>query len=251
MAVTGYKASGTQANADRDGKKLWSNPANAGASDNSRASVWDLVALDYSDWLRLTNFGFAIGDVPAGSSIDGIEVQIERRANTDVDIRDSAIYLRNGAAAQAGDNKADVGTDWPVADAYATYGGAADTWNAGLTAADIIDADFGIDISAQNQHATNARNAQIDYVQIRIYYTLAASTTTSTSSSTSTSTSSSTSTSLSTTSSSTSTTSSSTTSTSVTLSSTSTTSTSTTTTVRPWFWRPYRGVLRRRLRSRI
>ena len=79
---------------------------------------------------------------------------------------------------------------------------------------------------------------------------LSTSSSTSTSISTSTTSTSTTSTSLSTTSSSTSSTSLSTTSSSTSTTSTSTTSTSTTTTIRPQFWRTYKGILRRRLRTR-
>ena len=170
MAVTSYKSSGTQANADRDSKAAWSNPSYASGLDDNRA-IADVAKSTYSDWLRLTNFGFTGSDVPSGATIDGIEVVIQRQSENEDNVSDSAIYLRNGSAAQAGDNKA-TATGWPTTDTDATYGGAADDWNASLTQADVIDTDFGIDISADNDNAISAREARVDDVKIRIYYTV-------------------------------------------------------------------------------
>jgi len=82
-------------------------------------------------------------------------------------ITDSALYLRK-TSGQIGDNKASGGY-WPTSDAYATYGGAADTWNAGLVDTDIKSTDFGIDLSAYDGQETIT--AYVDHIQIRIYYT--------------------------------------------------------------------------------
>ena len=53
------------------GTVAWSNTAFAMSSDNSYATVADAT----SNYLTLTNFGFAI---PGGSTIDGIEISIEK-----------------------------------------------------------------------------------------------------------------------------------------------------------------------------
>jgi len=173
MAVTAYKSSGTQANVDRDAEAAWANPTNAATSDDTRAIV-NVAKTTYSDWLRLTNFGFTSGDVPSGATIDGIEVSVERQSADVLDVTDSAIYLRDSAASQQGDNKAS-GTGWSSGgDEIVVYGGAADTWNALLDQADIVSSNFGIDISAGNSGSTN-REARIDHVKIRVYYTEAAS----------------------------------------------------------------------------
>lgn len=170
MAVTAYKSSGTQENVDRSSKVAWSNPSYASGDDESRA-ICDVGKNTYSDWLRLTNFGFTSGDVPSGATINGIEVNVNRQSEASGNISDSAIYLRNGAAAQVGDNKAS-GTGWQTNnDEDFVYGGATDTWNANLTQADIVDADFGIDISADNDNFISAMEARVDDVKIRIYYT--------------------------------------------------------------------------------
>lgn len=171
MAVTGYKSPGTCTSEDRDGKAAWSNPSYASASEDDRA-ISDVGASTYSDWLRCVNFGFTTGDIPEGATITGIELSIERQAETAVNTYDSAIYLRTSAGQGTSDNKA-VADLWPTADASATYGGDADTWNTGYDDSDIRDSTFGVDISIANNHGTQAREARIDHVQIRVYYTVA------------------------------------------------------------------------------
>jgi hypothetical protein len=167
MAVTDYKSPGTITNEDRSAED-WNNPEYAASSNDSRA-ISDVQNTAFSDWLRCVNFGFATGDVPEGATIDGIEVAIERHAETDNDIIDSAIYLRTSAG-QSGDNKAAAGY-WPETDAIATYGASDDDWNAGYDDDDIRDATFGVDISAFNDQPSQQREARIDHVQIRVYYT--------------------------------------------------------------------------------
>jgi len=171
MSVTSYKSSGTQASVDRGILKAgWSNPSYASGDDGSRA-ICDVGKGTYGKWLRLTNFGFTSSDVPSGATIDGIEVSVNRQSEDSTKISDNAVYLRNGSAAQAGDNKASA-TGWQTnSDEDFVYGGAEDDWNAGLVQTDIVDIDFGIDISADNSDIGATHEAQVDDVKIRIYYT--------------------------------------------------------------------------------
>ena len=171
MATTALKSPGTITNEDRDTKVAWVDPTNA-ASSNDADAVCDVDKSTYGDWLRCVNFGFTTGDIPADSTINGIEVLIEREGEgaASTNIVDSYIVLRNSSG-QVGDNKADAVTTWPVNDATATYGAVDDAWGAGITAAEAILSTFGVDISIANQHATQARHGDIDHVQIRITYT--------------------------------------------------------------------------------
>jgi hypothetical protein len=171
MNVTAWKSPGTCASVANNGGGAWSNPDNAKVSDDSRASVAPASEAGTA-WLRCTNFGFTTDDIPAGAVVAGIEVEIERCCNYD-DARyafDYAIYLRK-TSGQVGDNKAkDSSQHWPLvaSEAYGAYGGSADDWNANLTSADIRNADFGIDISADGEGAETT--GYIDHVRIRIYY---------------------------------------------------------------------------------
>jgi len=168
MSVTDWKPAGTTANVDRDGKPAW------GTTDNVRTDDDDfsIVVLDkgptYSDWLRLTNF-FTTSDIPAGATINGIEVQYKRLASAADWVNDSMLKLRK-TSDRVGDNKASA-TKWAIAKETVTYGGSTDTWNSGLTAADLVDSGFGIDLSALNNDVDNIRSAAIYFCQIRVYYT--------------------------------------------------------------------------------
>jgi hypothetical protein len=170
-AETGWQ-SGNCVSVGRDfGDPLWSNPQFAQSSDDFRA-ISDVDSNGNSDWLRCTNFGFTTADIPSGATIDGIEVQIERQSENG-DIDDSAIYLRDSVG-QTGDNKASP-TNWGTFDSTATYGGASDDWNALLSDSDIRDTSFGIDISANNDNGFAYRQARVDHVLIKVYYTVASS----------------------------------------------------------------------------
>jgi hypothetical protein len=166
MADTGWVNGGTFQNVDRSGGPAWNTPANAETQDDSYTYTFSTSIIS-TDWLRITNFGFSI---PEGATIDGIEVRADKFATVASSIRDSYIYLRTSAG-QSGDNKADTETYWQNSDTdnYISWGGATDDWNAGFDYADINDESFGIDISAY--HAQLFRNARIDHVQIKIYYT--------------------------------------------------------------------------------
>ena len=168
MAETAWKAPQTAATVDRDGKVIWQNPdlAKSGDFDYSHCAV---AKADYSDWLRLTNFGFTTSDIPSGSTIDGIKVQYRKEAGWADVISDSAIYLRK-TSGQVGDNKASA-TKWATSKETITHGGSTDTWNSGLTDSDIRDSGFGIDLSAANSAGDSSYAARIYWCQIKIYYT--------------------------------------------------------------------------------
>lgn len=171
MAVTGWKTPDSCVTVDRDGKDLWVNPFFAGSSNDVYA-LCDIPKLDYNDWLRATEFGFGLGDIPLGATIDGIEAKVEGHGEVAGKIGASAVYLRK-TAGQVGDNKA--GLDfWGINDSDFEYGGAADDWNAGLVDTDIRSVNFGLDFSAANIDNANAVFAYVDCISIRVYYTVAA-----------------------------------------------------------------------------
>ncbi|MBN8703604.1 MAG: tail fiber domain-containing protein [Bacteroidetes bacterium] len=82
-------------------------------------------------------------------------------------VYDNSIKLVKADGTIAGTDKAATSTNWPTADATATYGGSSDLWGISWTEADVKDADFGVAISVLAYNAT----AQIDYIGITVYYT--------------------------------------------------------------------------------
>jgi hypothetical protein len=169
MAVTSWKTPGTAANVNRNGN-YWDTPNDAKVSDNNHA-LCALSKSSYGDWLRLTNFGFSTSDIPSVSTIDGIEVKIERKEVSGGVVKDSALYLRktSDSSPPSGDNKASA-TYYTTSDVEVTYGGATDTWNKGLVDTDIVSSDFGIDLSCYNADANYILPAYVDCISIRVYY---------------------------------------------------------------------------------
>jgi hypothetical protein len=127
-----------------------------------------------SQILRATNFGFS-AEVPAGSTIDGIEVGVERLVSglpppPADEVMDLLVRLRTGSG-QAGDDKADIVTAWTSTDTEIIYGGSGDDWNAGLDDGDVRSTDFGLDFRAQRNDIGDKPISQVDAIRMRVHYT--------------------------------------------------------------------------------
>lgn len=170
MADTGAVLCGTGANADRDGNPAWTNTSNITVGTDAAGASVNPDKLDYSDWLRATNFDFsAIG---GSDTINGIEVTFRRNASYAEQFEDSAIYLRTSAG-QSGNNKAS-GTKWDSAKVTVVYGSSSDMWGTSYTATDIKDSSFGVDLSV-HRNPGGGSSVNVYWVKITIYYTPAAS----------------------------------------------------------------------------
>jgi hypothetical protein len=120
----------------------------------------------YSELATITNFGFSI---PANAVIDGIKAEISKKVSQPVsDIRDSVVQLVK-AGLPSGSNYASS-LQWPMTFTYSTYGGPTDLWNSSWTPADINAASFGLNLQLTN--GAFDQTAQVDHVQITVYYTL-------------------------------------------------------------------------------
>src|SRR3990167_7791882 len=189
----------------------WTNPTNAYSSNNSYATEVDVnQKQDYY------NFTF---NIPAGATIDGIEVVLEAKTqDTFWSPKISVALSYNGGTNYTSEKQTSTLT---TSDANYTLGGSTDTW--GRTWDDTEFSDTNFRAYVEYNASIGGDTTSLDHIQIKVYYTGGTTTSTSiTSTSSSTTPSSSTSTSTTSTSSSTSTTS--------TTTSTSTTSTSTSTT---------------------
>jgi len=146
----------------------WVSPTNVGADDGAVASITaaSYDAPDVSRQLYASQFGFAI---PDGSTIDGILVEIERRAvDTVGEAEDFRVQLCTAENTFVGSNKAST-TDWPTTLTIASYGGAADTWAASPTVAMVNAAGFGVTLSVTALLA-NA-DIEVDFIRMTITYT--------------------------------------------------------------------------------
>ena len=143
----------------------WINPGNVTADDGNEATITNYDSDEFEQTLRSHTYGFAI---PGGATIDGIEVIVRRRNSSGGGgVADDVIRLAKAGVA-VGDNKS-TGVVWPTSEAPITYGTPTDLWGTTWTPADINDPGFGLTLNPLN--TGNAQNAQVDYIQIIVYYT--------------------------------------------------------------------------------
>jgi hypothetical protein len=171
MAVTGWKNCGT----------VTTTPSPGSAED------WDNVGSEYysmniyagyslTGYLKMTNFGFTTSDIPSGSTIDGVEFQLEKkRANGQV--YDYFVKITTDSSTPTGTDQA-VGTLWSTAYTETTYGGSSNTWGVSLTDSQVRSSNFGIIIQAYFNAYSGINFAYIHtgingsiITQLRIYYT--------------------------------------------------------------------------------
>lgn len=169
MATQGPNAGGTFVTTGAS--FAWINPSNAAVSDNVYTTQTTSAVSAQS--LQCTNFGFSI---PAGATINGITVGIERKSSnaTNPGCSDQTIQLMK-AGSVTGSNKAS-GTNWPTTEATLSYGGVADLWGTTWTDAQINASGFGISINAvKTGLGKSSVTASIDFVSITITYTATSS----------------------------------------------------------------------------
>lgn len=164
MATQGPNAGGTFADDSSAGLVAWANPGNAAASDNSRATAELKSGSGQSHLLKATNFGFSI---PAGATINGIVVDLERSRTGTLNCQDLRVSLYRAGVLQAA-NRASTAL-WGTADTTESHGGAADLWSASWTPSDINNSGFGAGAQAVRNSGTG--NAQIDFISITVTYT--------------------------------------------------------------------------------
>lgn len=135
------------------------------ASENSYATT-SLNDWNQSHYLVCTNYGFTL---PAGSTINGIVVNVERSA-TGSQIQDLRMRAVRGGVIGATDRS--TATQYTTTDTVEAHGGAADLWGAAWTVANINAANFGAAFAAQkNGTAGGARTVNVDHMPITVYYT--------------------------------------------------------------------------------
>lgn len=166
MASEGPNSGATFADDSGVGTVTWTDPGNAAASDDSRA-VCSMGTSAVGHYLKATNFGFAI---PAGATIDGIVVEIEKSwTNGQGGVLDNRVRIVKGGAIGSTD-RSDVNA-WNSTDGYTTYGTSSDLWGETWTATDINASDFGVALSPLNNSGTKPAVGEIDHIRITVHYT--------------------------------------------------------------------------------
>ena len=159
MADTGWLSPTSSAGTD------WTNANNIYSSNNVDAS-WSSTAIQTSPILY--GYGFNFGDIPAGATIDGIEVTVEHSssATTSLDVENVKLYT--DTTAKSADKEA--GTTLSQTESTETYGSPTDTWSwTGITDADFTTS-FRVGVEYSTATSSN-RTAYVDHIQVKVYYT--------------------------------------------------------------------------------
>lgn len=169
------KSPGTAVRVD-DGNNTtfaWSNPGNVVSSNDVYASCFANSWTNTTEYLKATNFGFAI---PDGATIIGILVEIEKRKSGSDNGQDHSVVIVKSNGSYGSTDKKITGSHWPTTDTYFSYGGSTDTWGEVWTAADINSANFGVAISADGvADASAGITFYIDHIRITVFYTTSTS----------------------------------------------------------------------------
>ena len=167
---TGYRSPGTIINDDVIGNRPWMDYNKAKVSDNDYARRAGLAAGGTSWILKATNFGFS---VPSGATIDGIKVEIERKALGYPGVWDNIVRLVDESGNYVGNNKAKSAA-WSKTESYISYGSSTNLWGETWTPANINDADFGVGLSVILDPADGGdpHTANVDHIRIKVYYTV-------------------------------------------------------------------------------
>jgi hypothetical protein len=144
----------------------WTNPGNAGASDDAYATV--SVDGNTSDPLNCTDYGFAI---PPNSTILGITVDVERKSNSLLNggSEDASMRLLKAGVATGSDLQ--TATDYPTTDTVEAHGGTTNLWGTTWTPAEINAANFGALLTVTKPSGTGAAHTvSIDNISITVTY---------------------------------------------------------------------------------
>lgn len=161
MAVTAYKFPTAYGDLYDEG---WANPTYLYTDDSNGARAYPPLKTNY------TTFGFTSGDIPEGATIDGIEVEVEAFSTVNPSTANFFAQLTidsGGFPTLVGDVKS---VQFVYASEKKQWGGAADTWGRSWTQAEIVDAQFGINLYAESVSGPSTQ-VRADYVSIRVYYT--------------------------------------------------------------------------------
>lgn len=154
-----------------DASNVWGSPTNIYANDNAYATTIE-SGNTTSDRLRGTMATpFA---VPAGATIDGVEVRYRRKTTASLAVTTTRVQLTNGGTL-IGTQKSAAG-DWEAAETLTTLGTSSDVWGATLNDTVVNSTTFGacINVTWFNDLGGSG-SAQVDQIEINVHYTAAAS----------------------------------------------------------------------------
>ena len=163
--TSGPANAGTGADNATVGTATWLNPGNI-TSPGSPYATQNIPSGASTHYLVATNYNFSI---PASATISGITFSIRRQIASTSNMFDVNVRLVK-AGSVTGSNLASA-TAWPNSFGVATYGGVANLWGTTWLPAEVNATNFGVAISA-NSGSGSTRQADVDYMQLTVTYTL-------------------------------------------------------------------------------
>lgn len=140
------------------------------ASDNQYATASHCDCCDANTrCLEASGFNF---DIPPAATINGILVEVEKKASAGAIIQDNGIKLIK-AGSTTGISLANP-ANWPFTDTYIDYGGENELWGTTWMPEDINDAGFGVALASISYTCFGTGTAAISYIdniRITVYYT--------------------------------------------------------------------------------
>lgn len=181
MATTSWKTLQVCADAAGVGTATWDADDFAAALVGTEVSADDNVYAGFngsgsvvSRWLKCTDPAFTSVDVPLGSTIDGIEVEIIRHRPSGFVVSSTAIKFVKGGTI-SGNDIGDA-ADWPTSEGSQGYGSSSELGGLSWSQADIVSSTFGCAISATLASSRAApgfsRSHLVEQVRMRVHYTL-------------------------------------------------------------------------------
>jgi hypothetical protein len=147
------------------GTSNWNSTSNAATSNDTSTNTSSMSVGTISEYLVATDFRFS---VPTSATINGIKVEVEKKASGTLTASDYAVRIVKGGTIQSTDLSSDIA--WPFSDAYTTYGGASELWGTTWTPANINASNFGFAIACEG--VTGAGGCMIDHIRITVYYSM-------------------------------------------------------------------------------
>ena len=156
--------------------QTWSNPNLARTQNDQYATLVTPDDNERTEYLQAQNFGF---NIPAGSSINGIVVEIDRYATVSGgNVTDARVRIIDATGSIITGSDKSTSLQWPSTDTdtYQSYGGITDTWSiTDWTSAKINNSNFGVAIQARTSNNNTTFNLFVDEIRITVYYTASGS----------------------------------------------------------------------------
>lgn len=143
----------------------WTTPNNIKADDAADAEI-TIGSFSPCRGLAASNFDFS--SIPAGSSIDGIEVRLGDYIVDNNQATRHSLRLILSDNSDGTENKATGIPEWNTFVQTAETGGATDLWTETIELSDVLNSNFGWFVNAEDLGTVIIN---VDYMQMKVYYT--------------------------------------------------------------------------------